>query len=251
MKQGRKKHAPKTSYTSPNQLKLEEFETPFEQVLNSTNRWIVLSRLIPWNEICGVYLKHVGKASTGRPPLNPRVVIGALIIKHLCNFDDNETVEQISENMYMQYFLGYSGFLAEVPFDSSLFVEIRKRLGMDCVNAINEQILSLKNGMGSKKLACENKDAHNFQSPTKRGHKSKNRHPINQEIEEKTDKDISHKGRVLLDATACPQDIAYPTDLDLLSKACKISEGLIDILYQKKRHKKSLVPTERLQERNI
>ncbi|MDN5213278.1 transposase [Fulvivirgaceae bacterium BMA12] len=44
---------------------------------------------------------------TGRPPLNPRVVIGALIIKHLCNLDDREIVAQITENIYMQYFLGY------------------------------------------------------------------------------------------------------------------------------------------------
>jgi hypothetical protein len=31
-------------------------------------------------------------------------------------------------------------------------------------------------------------------------------------------------------ATACPQDIAYPTDLDLLSDARQKSEELIDIL---------------------
>lgn len=41
-----------------------------------------------------------------------------------------------------------------------------------------------------------------------------------------------NKGRVLFDATACPQDIAYPTDLDLLNEARKKSEDLIDILYK-------------------
>ena len=36
---------------------------------------------------------------------------------------------------------------------------------------------------------------------------------------------------MIYDATACPQDIAYPTDLDLLSDARKKSEQLIDLLY--------------------
>ena len=82
--------------------------------------------------------------STGRPPLSPRVVLGSLIIKHICNLDDRETVDQISENMYMQYFLGYSSFTTDAPFDASLFVEFRKKLGHNEINAINEKIVSLK-----------------------------------------------------------------------------------------------------------
>ncbi len=65
----------------------------------------------------------------------------------MCNLDDRETVDQISENMYMQYFLGYSSFTPEAPFDASLFVEFRKRLGMDSLNAINEKIIALKTKM--------------------------------------------------------------------------------------------------------
>ena len=78
-------------------------------------------------------------------------MIGSLIIKHLSNLDDRETVEQISENMYMQYFLGYSSFTPECPFDASLFVEFRKRLGMESVNAINERIIALKTSLESSK----------------------------------------------------------------------------------------------------
>ncbi len=140
----KKTHVPKTPYTSSRQLTLDGFETPFENQLSASNRWVVLSKLIPWAEICNVYLKHVGTASTGRPALSPRIALGSLIIKHICNLDDQETVDQISENIYMQYFPGYSSFQPQAPFDSSLFVEIRKRLGMDCINEINEQILFLK-----------------------------------------------------------------------------------------------------------
>jgi hypothetical protein len=101
MKKVFKKHAPSPSYISPNQQTLDSFQTPFEQKLNTENRWVVLSRLIPWDEVCNLYLKNVGVSSTGRPALSPRVIIGSIIIKHLCNLDDRETVSQISENIYM------------------------------------------------------------------------------------------------------------------------------------------------------
>src|SRR5574344_1238918 len=45
-----------------------------------------------------------------------------------------------------------------------------------------------------------------------------------------------HKGRVIFDATACPQDIAYPTDLNLLSDAREKLEELIYHLYTKELH---------------
>lgn len=44
----------------------------------------------------------------------------------------------------MQYFLGYSSFSDVAPFDPSLFVEFRKRLGLEQINAINESILQVK-----------------------------------------------------------------------------------------------------------
>ena len=56
----------------------------------------------------------------------------------MCNLDDQETMDLISENIYMQYFPGYSSFTDEKPFDASLFVDFRKRLGIDNVNVINE-----------------------------------------------------------------------------------------------------------------
>ena len=52
----------------------------------------------------------------------------------------------------MQYFLGYSSFTDEPPFDASLFVEFRKRLGMENLNAINEKIVALKTKLESSKV---------------------------------------------------------------------------------------------------
>ena len=215
MNKASKKRALTPEYVSPKQMVLAGFETPFERSLNKANRWVVLAHLIPWDEICSVYYKHVKISDTGRPPLNPRIVLGAMIIKHLCNLDDRETVDLISENVYMQYFLGYSSFTSEAPFDASLFVEIRKRLGQDAMNAMNEKIAELKAHIGEK---AEHEDPDDKQN--------------------KNQEDIPNKGKVIYDATACPQDIAYPTDLNLLNDARKKSEQLIDLLYSPELHLK-------------
>ncbi|MDP2722204.1 MAG: IS5 family transposase [Bacteroidales bacterium] len=253
MIKAKKKRAPTPLYVSPAQFSLDCFKTPFEQHLNFKNRWIVLAKLIPWDEISNLYLKHVGVSDTGRPPLNPRVVLGSLMIKHLCNLDDRETVDQISENIYMQYFLGYSSFTSEAPFDASLFVEFRKRLGMDTLNAINEKIASLKTHLETKEQ--ETTVTTDMQSFCEKD--SNNAEPLmepKQEADEKQTMPMpdlgplpeqdskasepKNKGRIIFDATACPQDIAYPTDLDLLSDARKKSEELIDVLYSPALHEK-------------
>ncbi len=254
MKEAKKKRAPTPLYVSPNQLSLDCFKTPFEQHLDFKNRWIVLAHLIPWDEVCNLYLKHVGVSDTGRPPLNPRVVLGSLIIKHLCNLDDRETVDQISENIYMQYFLGYSSFTSEAPFDASLFVEFRKRLGMDTLNAINEKIASLKTHLETKEKEVTPKTDLNSSSDQESNRVEPQLMEPQQEAEEKQATPVAeleplidhnsepteskNKGRIILDATACPQDIAYPTDLDLLSDARKKSEELIDRLYSPALHEK-------------
>jgi IS5 family transposase len=224
MKPPVKKRASVPEYLSPNQLILEGFSSPFSKHLDPKNRWVVLAHLIPWDEVCGTYLKHVGTGFTGRKPLNPRIVLGSLVIKHLCNLDDRETVCQITENMYMQYFLGYSSFTTEPPFDPSLFVEFRKRLGIDTLNAMNERIVMLKaNFESTKKEAEEEKeDKEQPQDKTQKGKQE----------------EVANKGRLLLDATACPQDIAYPTDLNLLNDSREKTEELIDKLYEPDLHEK-------------
>lgn len=216
MKKLLKSRAPSPKYVSTNQLTLSGFESPFERELNPNNRWVLLSKLLPWDELCSIYWKHLPEKSTGRPALNPRIVLGAIIIKHLCDLDDRETVDQISENIYMQYFLGYTSFCDVPPFDASLFVEFRKRLGLSEINAINERIAKIKQDLELKKKS-----------------KSKDKGDENQDK-----KEVTHKGSLIIDATACPQDIAYPTDIDLLNDAREKSEELLDVLYAKSTLKK-------------
>ena len=148
MAKAHKSRASKQHYLSQNQLTIVGFETPFDRFLNPYNRWVVLARKIPWDLLVGTYQSKMGNNQTGADGINPRVAIGSIILKHICNMSDRETVLQIQENMYMQYFIGYSSFSDEEPFDPSLFVDFRKRLGIEQINAINEKILGLGNTDG-------------------------------------------------------------------------------------------------------
>lgn len=53
-------------------------------------------------------------------------MIEAVIIKHMLDLSDREPILQLQENIFLQYFLGYSSFTNEAPFVASLFVEIRE-----------------------------------------------------------------------------------------------------------------------------
>jgi transposase, IS5 family len=239
-----KNRASKQPYYSQNQFTIPGFESPFSKSLDPNNRWVILAKKIPWDILVKTYLSQMGNNKTGADGINPRVAIGAMIIKHLCDLSDRETVLQIQENMYMQYFVGYSSFTTEEPFDPSLFVDFRKRLGIEQINKINEQILCLGKAVSMEVNQNEdNQDSDNLDvsqhvdpqqstSPSFDGNvKIESSHQ-----KTTTSQSISHKGKLICDATACPQDIAYPTDLNLLNDARIKSEELIDVLFNPQNH---------------
>ena len=77
--------ASKQTYVSPTQFTLEGFETPFESNLDAKNRWVQLAHRIPWDSIVSTYQTQMRNHTTGAININPRVVIGSIVIKHLCN----------------------------------------------------------------------------------------------------------------------------------------------------------------------
>ena len=87
-----------------------------------------MSQCIPWDALAETYYEGLSSIQ-GRPSKDARLVIGAVIIKHKLCLSDRETVAQIQENPYLQYFLGLPGYQKKSPFAPSLFVEVRKRMG--------------------------------------------------------------------------------------------------------------------------
>src|SRR5690606_33976378 len=63
------------------QLPLENFYLPFGGQLDPENRWVKLSKLIPWDVIEDKYAALFAKNNTGAPAKPVRMALGALLIK--------------------------------------------------------------------------------------------------------------------------------------------------------------------------
>ena len=118
----------------------EKFELPFEGKLSQDNRWVMMANLIPWDEFEEEYAKNFAK-DIGAPALPFRMALGSLIIKERLGISDRETVEQIKENPYLQYFIGQTHYSNEAPYDASLLVRFRERINVKLVNQINQRMV--------------------------------------------------------------------------------------------------------------
>ena len=175
------------------------FFLPFTGKLSQDNRWVKLARLIPWAKFEARYAQTLKGVSEGPPAKSVRVALGALIIKERLGTSDRETVEQIRENPYLQYFLGFKGYCEKAPFHPTMFVHFRKRITKDIIVEINDAIA--------------------LQKTPKDDSDDDNESPKNQ-------------GKLLIDASCTPADITFPTDLKLLNKAREKSEDIIDVLHE-------------------
>ena len=186
----------------------ERFYLPFGGRLHGDNRWVQLNDLIPWDEV-EIKYRECFKKKKGRKAKSVRVALGALIIKEKLNLTDEETVEQIRENPYLQFFLGFEGYRYERPFEASMMTYFRRRLGADVIAGINEIVAKRFHDQQEKQEAAEEK-----KEPPKDdgGH------------------DDNH-GQLLLDATCAPQDMRHPSDVLLLNECREKTERIIDILH--------------------
>ena len=69
------------------------------------------------------------------------MALGALIIQTRFQFSDRELVQQITENPYLQYFIGLPGYQETPPFDASTLVLFRKRINARMLMEANEYLL--------------------------------------------------------------------------------------------------------------
>jgi len=107
------------------QLSIAEFHVPFGGTLDPDNRWLLFSSLMPWEELDETCAPQFNP-STGAPAKSVRLAFGALFIKQRSGFTDEETVEAIQANGYIQYCLGFSGYSSKAPFDPSMMFRYRK-----------------------------------------------------------------------------------------------------------------------------
>ena len=181
---------------NPDELELKNFYQPFGGKMNPENRWIKMAEMIPWEKLEEKYASQF--KAIGRGAKKVRMALGALLIQQKFGFSDEETVTQIIENPYYQYFIGLSEYQGKKPFDSSMMVYFRKRVKPEMLEEVN-------NALCIKKKTEKAKDKKKDDDPP----------PEN-------------RGKLLLDATCTPADIKFPTDLNLLNESREKLEVMID-----------------------
>ena len=105
--------------------------------MNPCNRWIQRADKIPW-DLFEVKYANLFPGDTDNVAKPLRMALGALIIQSRFQFPDRELVEQITENPYLQYFIGLPGYQDTPPFDASTLVLFRKRITADMLREANE-----------------------------------------------------------------------------------------------------------------
>lgn len=203
------------------QILLEDFFLPFGGRLSENNRWVQLSYLIPWRRVEQEYGKKFSKDVRGGRAVSVRMALGALIIQEREGFSDRHLVQHITENPYLQYFIGLEVYQEKPPFDPSLLTYFRKRLGPDIINQVNEWIVQA--GLQEK----QDDDDGNGNEPSR----GSGQPDTSGESEGEAQEPQTHQGKLILDATCTPAEIAFPTDLSLLNKAREKLENVIDTLH--------------------
>jgi len=184
------------NYTSQYQTQFEDFSNLCQLQLDPGNRWIQLGALLPWDRMVEIYRKKFSP-DMGAQATNPRWVIGAFIIKHKLRLSDEETLLSISENPYMQFFLGLETYRPRPLFSPTLFVELRKRLGEDTFGAFSRTLISFSEDPAPASGGAD-----------------------------------TPQGKLKIDATVADQYIRYPTDLSLVNEARVKTERIIDELWE-------------------
>ena len=177
-------------YKDSSQLRIEDFEFPYGK-LDPENDWIKLAELVPWDVAEERYAARF--VNNGHPAHPCRMALGALLIQRRLKCSDEWLVKHIGENPYLQYFIGMKEY-GPCPFGASTLVAFRKRFSEEDMTVILE---------ASVPKAEKEKDDPDDDDPPK-------------------------IGTLVLDATCCPADIAYPQDVDLLNQAREKLEQTVD-----------------------
>ncbi len=195
------------------QVEFEDFYLSFGGRLRSDNRWVRLAKLVPWAEIERHYAELFNER-IGAPAISARVAVASLIIKEKLGLSDEETVEQIRENPYLQYFLGYEAYTDEAPADPSMMVHFRKRLNESILAEINELIVDRRRDRDQNDRRDKPADGHAGSGEAGGGGEKP-----------------GNAGMLLMDASCVPADIRYPTDLSILNEVREKTEAIIDRLH--------------------
>ena len=162
-----------------------------------------------------------------------RMALGSLIIQTRCGYTDRETVQQITENPYLQYFIGLKEYHLTKPFTPVALVKFGKRFNAKRLARINELIVAAEAAhKTAQNGGDQDDDLHDDHDPptgTVEGSSESVTPPAGETASEEP---VPNQGTLILDATCTPADIHYRTDLGLLNEARGKLDELIDKLHR-------------------
>ena len=120
------------------------------QDLNPKNKLYKLRGVINWSSLEEAVIKIVDVKQLGRERTSLRVMLGLSMLQAMYNFSDCLTSEELSENMYWQYFCGYE-YLEDVSVSESTIRRFRKLLGEAGYNLILQELIKVGGKVGTYK----------------------------------------------------------------------------------------------------
>ena len=131
------------------QMSLEDdFFLPFGGNLRSDNRWVILEKSIPWDAIEEKYAALF--SDVGQPAKPIHMAVGSLMLREKLQLSDEELVQQVRENQYLQFFLGFKSYRDEPPFDPYVLTKWRKRFTAEILKDINRMIVNQQKDIKNK-----------------------------------------------------------------------------------------------------
>lgn len=229
-------------YNSQYQTQISEFSNLYCLDLNAENRWIKLAYIIPWDKLVSI-LTQKYSLTKGTKLTNPRIIIGAIIIKHMLKLSDEETICLISENPYMQFFLGLNQFNPKPIFSPTLFVDIRKKLDKETFDSFNKILISCTLQEEEPEQEAEsNQTRQEADSTLIKQETDSTQTTPETDSNQTAQADLGNKGSLKIDATVADQYIRYPNDLSLINEAREKTELIIDLLYEQTRDVQPVKP---------
>lgn len=149
-----------------------------EAKLNPKHELLILGGKIDWERLAEDFASFYSKI--GRKGKSVRLMVGALILKHMFNLSDEQVAARLCGDIYWMHFCGIREPFPEPnwrPLESSTLTHFRNRIGVEGVKRIEEIIRD--------QLVAE--------------------------------KRIKPKSQ-FADTTAMEKNVAYPTDTNLLNK---------------------------------
>ena len=185
----------------PVQTTFEDFNRSCGMKLDVRDEWIAVANSIDWAAVEEKYMEFF-PSKRGRPALNARMALGALIMQHRAKLSDRDPVKGVARNPHCQYFIGLESCRTKCPFGHGVHPGLRRRFGMDFINEINEVVVR------NAKPTAEHADD-TGEEPSAGG----------------------NLGTTILDATCSPSNMRFPQDFPLLNEARERLDGMVDRLH--------------------